>query len=163
MRLTSLPFIFSVEREVPLMEPEPLPVPEPMIGEAVYCDVCEMWLNGHQQWEDHERGKKHQKNLWRGEQSLVSLSNEAIVVKSEFEQDHELMVGNLNTLGGETFQCHYGQFATYGDLVSLLRYYKCKIVFPKSTTEPFHPDALLSALFQDTVCATIIKLEARDT
>ena len=31
--------------------------------EAVYCDTCEMWLNGITQWEDHKIGKKHRKNL----------------------------------------------------------------------------------------------------
>ena len=30
---------------------------------AVYCQDCEMWLNGPVQWEDHKWGKKHKKNL----------------------------------------------------------------------------------------------------
>ena len=30
--------------------------------QAVYCDDCEMWLNGPIQWEDHKIGKKHKKN-----------------------------------------------------------------------------------------------------
>ena len=30
---------------------------------AVYCEDCEMWLNGPTQWEDHKIGKKHKKNL----------------------------------------------------------------------------------------------------
>ena len=29
---------------------------------AVYCDMCEMWLNGPTQWQDHRIGKKHKKN-----------------------------------------------------------------------------------------------------
>ena len=32
--------------------------------EAMYCEVCEMWLNGPTQWEDHLIGKKHRKN-WK--------------------------------------------------------------------------------------------------
>jgi len=32
---------------------------------AVYCEDCEMWLNGPTQWEDHKIGKKHKKNLAR--------------------------------------------------------------------------------------------------
>ena len=32
---------------------------------AVYCDSCEMWLNGPTQWEDHKIGKKHKKNVGR--------------------------------------------------------------------------------------------------
>ena len=32
-------------------------------GKGVFCDVCEMWLNGLVQWEDHKIGKKHRKNL----------------------------------------------------------------------------------------------------
>ena len=33
---------------------------------AVYCEHCEMWLNGPTQWEDHKIGKKHKKNIARG-------------------------------------------------------------------------------------------------
>ena len=29
---------------------------------AVYCEDCEMWLNGPTQWEDHKIGKKHKKH-----------------------------------------------------------------------------------------------------
>ena len=29
----------------------------------VYCEVCEMWLNGPTQWEDHQIGKKHKTRL----------------------------------------------------------------------------------------------------
>lgn len=32
-------------------------------GQAVYCETCEMWLNGPTQWEDHKKGKKHGKNI----------------------------------------------------------------------------------------------------
>ncbi len=27
--------------------------------EAVYCELCELWLNGLTQWEDHEISEKH--------------------------------------------------------------------------------------------------------
>ena len=30
---------------------------------AVYCEFCEMWLNGPTQWEDHKIGKKHKKHV----------------------------------------------------------------------------------------------------
>jgi hypothetical protein len=42
-----------------LEEPPPLPCGEA----AVYCEDCEMWLNGPTQWEDHKIGKKHKKNI----------------------------------------------------------------------------------------------------
>ena len=29
---------------------------------AVYCEGCEMWLNGAPQWEDHKIGKYHKKH-----------------------------------------------------------------------------------------------------
>ena len=29
---------------------------------VIYCEDCEMWLNGQLQWEDHKVGKKHKKN-----------------------------------------------------------------------------------------------------
>ena len=38
-----------------------------MISEEdpVYCEDCEMWLNGNRHWEDHKIGKKHKKNVAR--------------------------------------------------------------------------------------------------
>ena len=42
-----------------LEEPPPLPCGEA----AVYCEDCEMWLNGPTQWEDHKIGKKHKKHI----------------------------------------------------------------------------------------------------
>ena len=32
---------------------------------AVFCEPCEMWLNGPTQWEDHKISRKHKKNCWR--------------------------------------------------------------------------------------------------
>ena len=32
---------------------------------AVYCVICEMWINGDVQWQDHSIGRKHKKNLKR--------------------------------------------------------------------------------------------------
>ena len=32
---------------------------------AVYCEYCEMWLNGPTQWEDHKIGKTHKKHVRR--------------------------------------------------------------------------------------------------
>ena len=32
---------------------------------AVYCEFCEMYLNGPTQWEDHKIGKNHKKNIDR--------------------------------------------------------------------------------------------------
>ncbi len=37
-----------------------------MVIDAVYCDKCEMWLNGPTQWEDHQIGKKHKKHCRSG-------------------------------------------------------------------------------------------------
>ena len=31
-----------------------------------YCEICEMWLNGPTQMEDHKNGKKHKKNSRKG-------------------------------------------------------------------------------------------------
>ena len=30
---------------------------------AMWCPYCELWLNGPDQWDDHEIGKKHKKNM----------------------------------------------------------------------------------------------------
>ena len=35
--------------------------------DAIYCDLCEMYLNGEAQWADHLLGKKHKKNLARND------------------------------------------------------------------------------------------------
>ena len=32
---------------------------------GIYCNCCDMWLNGPTQWEDHKVGKKHKKNSRR--------------------------------------------------------------------------------------------------
>ena len=37
-------------------------------GNKQYCAVCNMWLNGPTQWEDHIIGKKHVKNTRRAQQ-----------------------------------------------------------------------------------------------
>ena len=34
---------------------------------AVFCESCDMWLNGPTQMEDHKLGKKHKKNEERKE------------------------------------------------------------------------------------------------
>ena len=31
-------------------------------AEAIYCDYCDMWLNGPTQWADHQKGQRHKKN-----------------------------------------------------------------------------------------------------
>ena len=38
-------------------------------GPAVWCEVCEMWLTGPTQWEDHKIGKKHKRNANKKEGS----------------------------------------------------------------------------------------------
>jgi hypothetical protein len=43
----------------------PAPTENSSDSQAVYCEDCEMWLNGPTQWEDHKIGKKHRKNLKR--------------------------------------------------------------------------------------------------
>ena len=56
------PFVAgNIDLEGPEVQSE---TPESAEG-AVYCEDCEMWLNGPTQWEDHKIGKKHKKNLAR--------------------------------------------------------------------------------------------------
>ena len=31
--------------------------------DPIYCPACEMWVNGPAQWDNHQIGKKHRKNL----------------------------------------------------------------------------------------------------
>jgi hypothetical protein len=35
-------------------------------GDAIYCEYCEMWLNGPTQFSDHLIGKKHRKHRKAG-------------------------------------------------------------------------------------------------
>ena len=46
---------------------------------ALYCEVCEMWLNGETQWVDHLGGKKHRKNT-RPEDRRRTLDEMEIVI-----------------------------------------------------------------------------------
>ena len=32
---------------------------------SVFCEQCQMWVNGHTQWLDHRIGKKHKKHCKR--------------------------------------------------------------------------------------------------
>jgi hypothetical protein len=32
-------------------------------SDGIWCNICEMWLNGPEQWEDHVVGKKHKKKV----------------------------------------------------------------------------------------------------
>ena len=38
-----------------------------------YCEVCDMWLNGPTQWQDHKLGKKHRK--MKGQTRWVNVRN----------------------------------------------------------------------------------------
>ena len=40
----------------------------------VFCNCCRLWLNGHTQWEDHLRGKKHKKSLLQSGKCLSFLN-----------------------------------------------------------------------------------------
>ena len=59
-------------------------------GEAVYCALCHMWLNGPTQHQDHLIGKKHKKNKtrWQFFHSLARFTLESVVdtVLLEFEE-----------------------------------------------------------------------------
>ena len=35
------------------------------VAEAIFCDLCDMWVNGVGQWKEHKMGKKHKKHLKR--------------------------------------------------------------------------------------------------
>jgi hypothetical protein len=39
---------------------------------AIYCEHCDIWLNGPTQWDDHKIGKKHKKNCKKGGHSCES-------------------------------------------------------------------------------------------
>ena len=44
-----------------------------MYVDAIYCEICELWLNGATQWENHTIRKKHKKNLKRVEMGLPKI------------------------------------------------------------------------------------------
>ena len=65
-------FVAVIVHEVPpVMIPDDVPpilhpIPEAMNDEedgAIYCDDCDMWLNGPEQFDHHLIGKKHRKNV----------------------------------------------------------------------------------------------------
>eukprot|EP00974_Lingulodinium_polyedra_P088990 8627328-Lingulodinium_polyedra.AAC.1 len=45
-------------------------------SDSRFCFVCNMWINGHQQWGFHVVGKKHRKNVAR-ERRMLSLGSPA--------------------------------------------------------------------------------------
>ena len=53
-------------------------------GSAKYCEDCEMWLNGPTQWEDRKIGKKHRKNVKKGDKAASDSSpNRSVTVTSK--------------------------------------------------------------------------------
>ena len=34
-------------------------------GRPIKCDICNLWLNGREQWERHQKGYKHHKHMRR--------------------------------------------------------------------------------------------------
>ena len=48
---------------------------------AIYCEYCEMWLNGPTQYEDHKIGKKHKKNYRKSEGKQHSAPEKTVVPK----------------------------------------------------------------------------------
>ena len=55
--------------EDPLAPEEDHPAANLEWGLAIYCEECEMWLNGGTQWEDHKIGKKHKKNVKKADKT----------------------------------------------------------------------------------------------
>ena len=48
---------------------------------GIWCDACEMWLNGLDQSEDHEVGKKHRNNARAGGASKKRKARSALSIK----------------------------------------------------------------------------------
>jgi hypothetical protein len=51
---------------------------------AIYCEACQTWLNGEEQWEEHQRGKKHLRRSGR-----------------ERRRGYPITLGVMNPYGGE--------------------------------------------------------------
>ena len=63
-------------------EPWGEPPPQEDMEEAKYCDICQMWLNGFTQFEDHKIGKKHKKSLkLQGKRAPVHESEDEITTR----------------------------------------------------------------------------------
>ena len=50
---------------------------------AVYCDMCEMWLNGPTQWEDHKIGKKHKKHSKPKPAPKLIIPSGTVIIKEQ--------------------------------------------------------------------------------
>ena len=48
--------------------------------DAMYCELCEMWLNGQGQLEDHKMGKKHRKKAHRRKKTDISLRSMGVCI-----------------------------------------------------------------------------------
>ena len=66
--------------------------------EAIYCEDCEMWLNGPTQWEDHKIGKMHKRKARRSEPlpkksdddgcDIASLAPKVVITKGQNAYRH---------------------------------------------------------------------------
>ena len=63
----------------------------PSLGEPpdgpIYCDVCQFWLNGPAQWEDHTSGKEHQRHsarIRKQERATIALRQMGCVIAQKF-------------------------------------------------------------------------------
>ena len=63
----------------------------PSLGEPpdgpIYCDVCQFWLNGPAQWEDHTIGKKHKRRsarIRKQERATIALRQMGCVIAQKF-------------------------------------------------------------------------------
>ena len=59
---------------------------------AVYCEDCEMWLNGPTQWEDHKIGKKHKKRSKRKNKIIPSGT---VIIKEQTATYNNAVAGDL--------------------------------------------------------------------
>ena len=63
--------------------------------DAVYCEMCEMWLNGPTQWEDHKIGKEHKKHSKPKPAPKLIIPSGTVIIKEQTATYNNAVAGDL--------------------------------------------------------------------
>ena len=75
-------------------------------GKAKWCDVCEMMSNSEPQYDDHVRGKKHKKNVKKGNATNTTVTTSVSTTKSQKKKKTKpgVLTNNTNAMETQTWQ-----------------------------------------------------------
>ena len=132
-----------------------------IVDGPVYCEFCEMYLNGSEQYTNHILGKKHKTACTKSlrnksvEASQQGLPQRLLIAR----RGQQVLTHDVLAVSGRHLTTlQYDEFSTWNDLNHLLRPYALT-VFHGLSHEP-HSDLLLRVLF-GRLQATVRKRRGR--